>query len=106
MAKFKVGDMIVINDSGNYTYTKPGSIGVIHAHLSSGYYIVKFLTLTGPKPEWTNDYTFDISARNMDLFDGIFENTTPVCLKIRQMEKRRKNKTTIQDPVLCQDLTL
>lgn len=103
MAKFKVGDMIVINNSGDYTCTKPGSIGVIHAHLSPGYYLVKFLTLTGPKPQWTNDYTFDISEKAMDLFDGIFENTTPVCLKIRQMEKRRKNKTTIQDPVFYHD---
>lgn len=106
MSKFKIGDMVVINSLGDYAYTKPGSVGVIREHLSPGYYLVKFLTITGPKPEWTSDYSFDISARSMDLFDGVFENTTPVCLKIRQMEKRRKNKTTIQDPVLCQDLTL
>lgn len=104
MAKFKVGDMIVINDSGrDYNYTKPGSIGVIQKHLCPGYYLVKFLKLTGPKPEWISDYSFDISARSMDLFDGVFENATPVCLKIRQMEKRRKNKTTIQNPVAYYD---
>ena len=86
----KVGDEIIINNTAGdeYSYSRPGSTGTIierdshHVRIQFNYLVIPY---EGCKnPVWW------ISLKHVSSLK-IYTPQEKVCLKIKQMEERRKN---------------
>lgn len=116
MTKFKIGDTIIIT-SGNYGFTKVGSIGIITS-IRDQYIICKWEVLTGDQehnldsnPNFGREWFIDI--KHVKLLKDNPETTdiklSRIISKIKSMEnkfKERKSRHESKDSTLQNGITI
>ena len=85
-AKFKVGDIVIVNQKEDiYTYTKPGSYGVVEKILAGGEIYVAFTHVTGLRPGGFPPWKYPIYPEHLDLYF-----TDPAQLEKWKAEQKQK----------------